>query len=135
VAALAGRTPRARARADRWTRAKGEWAAAAGWDVVAALALRDPDLPDGYFAGRLEEIEAGIGAAKNRVRYSMNGALIAIGQRSEALKSQALAAAARIGPVEVDHGDTSCQTPDAAAYIAKAWQRKAAKKGKAAKRA
>jgi hypothetical protein len=28
-----------------------------------------------------------------------------------------LAAAARIGPVEVDHGETGCKTPDAAAYI------------------
>jgi hypothetical protein len=49
----------------------------------------------------------------------MNMALIAIGVRSAGLRKLALAAAKRIGKVEVDHGDTSCKTPDAAAYIAK----------------
>jgi len=34
------------------------------------------------------------------------------------------AAARRIGKVEVDHGDTSCKTPDAEPYILKASARK-----------
>ena len=50
----------------------------------------------------------------------MNQALISIGLRSPSLRKAAVAAAGRIGKVEVDHGETSCQTPDAAAYIAKA---------------
>jgi hypothetical protein len=29
----------------------------------------------------------------------------------------------RIGPVEVDHGETACKTPDAVTYIAKLWER------------
>jgi len=42
-----------------------------------------------------------------------------------------------IGTVEVDHGDTSCKTPDATAYIEKMavrHSRKAAKKKTAAKK-
>ena len=54
----------------------------------------------------------------------MNNALIAIGGRNAKLKKLALAAAKKIGKVEVDHGDTSCKTPDAAAYINKMWARK-----------
>ena len=33
-----------------------------------------------------------------------------------------------MGKVEVDHGDTSCQTPDAIPYIEKMWAHAAAKK-------
>ena len=51
----------------------------------------------------------------------MNGALISIGCRDAATRKVALIAAKRIGPVSVDHGDTACETPDAGAYIEKAW--------------
>ena len=49
----------------------------------------------------------------------MNSALISIGVRNSKLERKALAAAKRIGKVEVDHGETSCKTPDATAYIKK----------------
>jgi len=51
----------------------------------------------------------------------MSSALIAIGGRSAALRKAALAAAKRIGVVEIDHGDTACKTPDASASIEKTW--------------
>ena len=35
-----------------------------------------------------------------------------------------IAAAQRIGKVEVDHGDTDCKTPDAVSYIKKSLARK-----------
>ena len=43
----------------------------------------------------------------------MNGALIAIGARNEALRAAAEAASGRIGIVVVDHGETGCVTPAA----------------------
>ena len=49
----------------------------------------------------------------------MNRALIAIGRRTPPLRRAATAAAKRIGPVEVDHGETGCKTPDAVAAITK----------------
>jgi hypothetical protein len=49
----------------------------------------------------------------------MNNAVIAIGIRSPTLRKLALTVAKRIGKVEVDHGETNCKTPDAAAYILK----------------
>jgi hypothetical protein len=54
----------------------------------------------------------------------MNGALIAIGVRNAALRAEAEAVAAKIGRVEVDHGETGCVTPEAIPYIARAWGRK-----------
>ena len=55
--------------------------------------------------------------AKNRKKEAMNSALIAIGGRNSTLGRVALAAAKRIGPISVDHGETSCKTPDAVSYI------------------
>ena len=62
-----------------------------------------------------------IHAAPNAEREGMNLAVIAIGCRSPGLRKAAIAAAKRIGKVEVDHGDTACKTPDAAEYIEKSW--------------
>ena len=54
----------------------------------------------------------------------MNNALIAIGIRNAYLQEKALEVAEAIGPVEVDHGETNCRTPDAATYILKTIARK-----------
>lgn len=110
--------------ADDWTERDGEWMASAGWNLVAQQALRDTDLPDAYFERRLNTIESRIGSAPNRVRHCMNGALIAIGGRNEGLRAGAVATARRIGPVVVDHGETSCKTPEAVAYIDRMWARR-----------
>jgi hypothetical protein len=58
----------------------------------------------------------------------MNGALISIGVRNPALEKKALAVAKKIGQVQVDHGQTSCQTPDAAEYIARTKERQQSRK-------
>ena len=121
VAMLASEGPHARAMADRWLGADGGPSRGAGWALVGQMALRDEGTPDAWFAGHLARIEKTIHASPNAERYAMNGALIAIGGRSPALRKSALAAAKRIGPVEVDHGDTDCKTPDAAGYIEKTW--------------
>jgi hypothetical protein len=69
-------------------------------------------------------VERRIHGSKNRVRSAMNNAVIAIGSRSPALAEAATATARRIGRVEVDHGETDCKTPDAAAYFERIWVRK-----------
>ena len=53
----------------------------------------------------------------------MNGALIALGAYKASLRKDVIAAAKRIGKVEVDHGETACKTPDAVEYIAKVVKR------------
>ena len=117
-------TPHFGACAADWTDRDGEWVASTGWNLVAQQALRDNNLSDDYFDERLRTIEARIAAAANRVRHCMNGALIAIGGRNETLRRQATAAARRIGKVVVDHGETSCKTPEAVTYIDRIWARR-----------
>lgn len=127
VSMVACEGPHGHATVRRWLGSRDERLREAGWGLVAQLALRDATLPEEWFAERLAEIVKGIGGAPNTERYAMNGALIAIGCRGPALRKAALAAARKIGKVEVDHGDTSCKTPDAGAAIEKAWAHAAAK--------
>ncbi len=129
VGSLAAKVPGVRERADRWAAAGRDWTAQAGWDLYAHLALHDPDIEDAFFVGLLSGLEAGIATAGNRTRHSMNGALIAIGLRNDALRAAAEAVAARIGTVEVDHGKTGCVTPPAIPYLARAWDRRTAPRG------
>ena len=123
-ASLAARTKFARTKFARWSRSRDEWLGQAGWLLLVTLARTDEDLPDSFFETQLETIEAEVHRRKNRVRYAMNSALIAIGARNAELRSRAVAAAERIGEVEVDHGETGCKTPQAAAYIEKMWARR-----------
>jgi len=127
VAMLAAESPLAEATAARWLAAPPGQERCAGWALVGQLAGRHESIPDPWFAGRLSEIERSIHAAPDAEREVMNGAVIAIGGRSAALRVAALAAAKRIGKVEVDHGDTACKTPDAWEYIGKTWARAKAK--------
>lgn len=112
-----------RAKAEKWLAAKDEPTRFAGWSTVAAMAMIDENEPDAWFTDHLTQIEKTIHAAPNAHRAMMNQTLIAIGCRSAAFRKAATAAAKRIGPVNVDHGDTDCKTPDAVAYIDKAWAR------------
>jgi 3-methyladenine DNA glycosylase AlkD len=128
LASLAAEGPHAAAKAAQWLAADREELRLAGWGLVGQMASRDEAAPDAWFSELLARIGRSIHGAPNRERYAMNQALIAIGGRSPALRKAALAAAKRIGTVEVDHGDTECRTPAAAPYIEKMWAHAAAKR-------
>ena len=120
LATLVAATPHARRKALVWKDRKTEFVAATGWNVICHLAGRpEADLPDDLCEELLEQIAAEIHQRPNRVRHSMNQAVICLGVRNEHLQKKALSVATRMGKVSVDHGATSCKTPDAAAYIAK----------------
>jgi 3-methyladenine DNA glycosylase AlkD len=118
VAMLAAEGPHGAAKAVEWL-APGSRNRGAGWVLSGHLAQLDEKTPDSHFLARLADIEQSICSAPNAEREAMNMALIQIGCRNAALRKAATAAAKRIGKVEVDHGDTACKTPDAAAYIEK----------------
>jgi 3-methyladenine DNA glycosylase AlkD len=120
VAMLAAEGPLGRKKVGEWL-GKGSARRATGWTLLGALASLDEDSPDSAFVARIAEIEKTIASAPNAEREAMNSALIQMGCRNAALKKAALAAAKKIGTVEVDHGDTACETPDAAERIEKAW--------------
>ena len=116
---VAAEVPSARKQMEKWTKARNEMVACAGWHVLASLARQHDELPDALFEERLEQIESSIHDSKNWVKYAMNNALINIGVRNTQLEKKAIATAKRIGTVEVDHGETGCETPEAIGYIKK----------------
>ena len=116
------------AKTEEWLDSEDEWIGRAGWQLLALLAMSDIELADSYFENQLEIIERDIHTQKNMVRDAMNSALIAIGIRNPVLERKALSAAEKIGKVEVDHGETSCKTPDAADYIRRTVERKKQRK-------
>ena len=132
---LAGDSPHAPSRIAAWVKAKpapaSELIIAAGYSTASAnltkrrKAKPDPatDLPDSLLSDLLDRIEKTIHDMPNRARESMNICLISIGAYRESLRNRALGVAKSIGKVDVDHGQTGCKTPDAAAYIAKTVER------------
>ncbi|MCY8957522.1 DNA alkylation repair protein [Bacillus cereus] len=116
-------SPIAIERMEEWTKSNDEWIGRAGWSLLANIAIKNKTLHDDFFSPYLEEIKENIHNEKNRKKEAMNSALIAIGIRNEDLERQAIEIAREIGKVEVDHGATSCKTPDAESYIKKARER------------
>ncbi|HFK1762718.1 DNA alkylation repair protein [Bacillus wiedmannii] len=123
-------SPIAIERMEEWTKSDDEWIGRAGWSLLANIAIKNKTLQDDFFSPYLEEIKVNIHNEKNRKKEAMNSALIAIGIRNEDLEQTAIEIAREIGKVKVDHGATSCKTPDAEAYIKKTKERAEQKKVK-----
>lgn len=124
LSALLARSPVADEKMRAWIASPKESVREAGYGTLAARLKEDAGSVGDGDAGRiLATIESEIHRSPNRARYTMNKALIAIGTWKPSLRKKAIAAAKRIGKVEVDHGETNCTTPDAAASIEKASKR------------
>lgn len=123
VGQLAAESPHARDKADKWLAAADDSTRFSGWSLVAAMAMIDESMPDSWFMERLVQIEETVHSVPNAQRSIMNSVIIAIGCRSASLCKAAVAAAKRIGPIDVDFGDTACKAPDPAQAIKKAWGR------------
>lgn len=107
--------------ADRWIDARKEHVAAAGWATWAAIVAVWPDdeLDLEHLRALLDRVVRDIGAAGNRVRYTMNGFVIAVGCYVRPLLARSKAAAKKLGRVDVDMNGTACKVPVATEYIAK----------------
>lgn len=67
----------------------------------------------------LERVRKEIHSAPNRVRYTMNGFVIALGAAIPDLTAACKAAGDNIGKVEVYLGKTACKVPEIRSYIEK----------------
>ena len=121
VPGVAVESPYARDLALTWMNSKQERIAACGWCTYAGLVATQPDdhIDLKEVSGLLARVVDEIQDAPNRVRYCMNGFVIAVGTYVQPLLRQAKSTAKKIGKVDVDVGDTSCQVPLALEYIAK----------------
>lgn len=118
---VAVESPYARELAIKWIQSKNESIATAGWNTYSGLVTTTADeaLDLKEIEGLLKQIETRIDGASGRVRYTMNGFVIAVGAYVQGLSKQAKATAKKLGKVEVDMGDTACKVPLAIDYIEK----------------
>lgn len=125
VAALAAESSHGADLAREWIESKDEATAHAGWTTLAALVSieEDAELDLKELKRLLKQVERTIHDQPNMVRYAMNGFVISLGSYVGALTDDAIAAAEKIGPVEVDMGPTACEVPAAADYIRKVQDR------------
>jgi len=107
--------------AKEWINSEDENTATAGWATLTSLVSikADSDLDIDFLSEQLNHVAEVIHESPNRVRYIMNGFVIAVGCYVPALTDKAKSVAKTIGTVSVNMGDTACKTPDAYTYIEK----------------
>lgn len=105
----------------KWIESDEERIASAGWATLSNYASITPDseLDIAAYDRLLTRVEENVHHAQNRVRYTMNGFVIAVGCYIEELSGRASEVAKVIGKVSVNVGDTSCKVPLATDYIRK----------------
>lgn len=105
----------------KWIESEKENVASAGWGTLAyyAAVREDDELDTEVYIKLLDRVKTEIHGAQNRVRYVMNGFVIAIGTYVEALTDKSKEVAKEIGKVSVDVGGTACKVPLASDYIDK----------------
>lgn len=105
--------------AQEWIDSPDEKAQVVGWGTLSSLvAVRDDaslDIP--ALRGLLERVSATIHDQPDRVRYKLNGFVIALGSYVSELTDEALRAGEEIGTVKVFMGKTDCKVPFAPDYI------------------
>jgi len=104
-----------------WIKSDQEGIASAGWSALSsALSIaNDDDLDMDMFKDLLDSIPGRMDQAPGRVKYTMNGLVIAAGCFVKALNTKAIAIAKEIGKLEVDMNGTACKVPYAPDYIKK----------------
>jgi 3-methyladenine DNA glycosylase AlkD len=104
-----------------WIDSEEERIASAGWSTLSSIASlkADSELDIEAFNKLLNRVKTNIHSSQNRVRYTMNGFVIAVGSYVEALTDKATEVAQAIGKINVDVGGTSCKVPLADVYIKK----------------
>ena len=104
-----------------WINSDSEFIESAGWTTLARFVSHST--PDSnqmeILQSHLKQAGESLHKAKNRVRYAMNGFIIACGSFEPSLNPAAREVAIQIGKVEVEMGGTACKVPLATEYIKK----------------
>ena len=121
VAGVAADSPHGWKLGLEWIEAKSAEVACTGWCTLSGVVATAPDdqLDRRKIKTLLNRCKRRLSQEPDRVRYTMNGFVIAVGCYVAPLSEQAREIAEDIGKVEVDMGDTACKVPHAPAYIDK----------------
>ncbi len=121
VAWVAAESRFARELASRWIDDPRELVASAGWCTWSNWLAITPNeqIDPEEITALLQRVEDTLHTSPNRVRYSMNGFVIAAGSFVPDLNLEAMSTAKALGKVFVEMGGTACKVPYAPEYIQK----------------
>lgn len=104
-----------------WIESTDEKFAVIGWGTLSSLVAvkEDSELDVPVLRRLLERVKGTIHSQPDRVRYKMNGFVIALGSYVAELTDEALRTGETIGKVKVFMGNTACKVPFAPEYIRK----------------
>jgi 3-methyladenine DNA glycosylase AlkD len=107
--------------AREWIQSPDEIISTCGWSTYASYLSITPDdkLDLEEIRQLLRQVETTIHQERNRVRYTMNGFVIAVGSYVIPMHDDAEQVAETIGKVDVNVGQTACKVPLASEYIEK----------------
>ncbi len=105
----------------KWIKNKNAKIAATGWATLCSVLSVTPNetLDKSQFQDLLKQVAFEVHSAPNRVKYTMNNFVIAVGTYFNELTKEAKKIGEKIGKVEVHMGNTACKVPLAAEYIQK----------------
>jgi 3-methyladenine DNA glycosylase AlkD len=105
----------------QWIDRTEEHIAAAGWSTLSSwVAIKsDADLDIAALKQLLQRVETNIQQYDNRIAYTMNNFVIAVGGYVTALTDEAIRVSNAIHPVKVIMEGTACKVPSASDYIEK----------------
>jgi len=121
VAWITAESPYGRELGMEWIESDDEKIASAGWATLANLVTlkNDEDLDIKELDNLLVRISKTIKHAPNRVKYTMNGFVIAVGSSVTSLTERAIKIGQLVGKVNVEMGGTACKVPSSPEYIEK----------------
>lgn len=104
-----------------WIESSDSKIAACGWSTLSSVAsiTKDEELEVKAYSKLLDRVKKELQSSPNRVRYTMNGFIIAVGAYIEELTEKAMATADAVGLVSCEMGETACKVPAARPYIQK----------------
>lgn len=118
-----------------WIEDLREHVASSGWCTLSCYLSIFPDelIDRKIISNLIERVEKSIHQSPNRVKYTMNGFLIATGVYVRDLNALIEQTTTQIGTIYVEMEGTSCKAPDALTSIKKTVSRGPMKKKKTAK--
>lgn len=105
--------------ASRWIDSSDTVRRRCGYSLFYELSKKNPKgMTDDFLLNLIARIEREIHGEEMWVREAMNSALFGIGKRNLILNKAAVAAAKKIGPVDIDYGDdNSCEPLDVLKHL------------------
>lgn len=100
-----------------WLNSKDDIKRRIAFSLIVGVLNEEKPLNEEFASSLIDRIEAEIQTEENFVKDQMNYALFGLGKMTKTLHTKALAAAKKIGKVDVDYGDNSCEAPDCVKHL------------------